>query len=121
VGGAAPVVQVLEGLDERLREVYEATKDFLLALGDDEVRVKYTKLYVAFRRLKKNFACVRPINGQIIVWIKVDPDTVALESGFTRDMRKIGHYGTGDLEIAIGHLDDLERAKPLLERSYEGN
>lgn len=51
--------------------------------------------------------------------VKVDPDSVTLEEGFTRDVRNIGHFGTGDLEIVISSLDDLERAKPLLQRSYE--
>ena len=27
--------------------------------------------------------------------MKLDPDTVELEEGFTRDTRGIGHYGTG--------------------------
>jgi len=42
-----------------------------------------------------------------------------LEKGFTRDVRNIGHYGTGDLEISIKTDDDIEKAKPLLIMSYE--
>jgi predicted transport protein len=48
----------------------------------------------------------------------VDPDTVNLQPGFTRDVRKIGHFGTGDLEITIASDSDLERAKPRLDRAY---
>jgi hypothetical protein len=33
----------------------------------------------------------------------------------------IGHYGTGDLEIRIATEADLDRAKPLLEQSYEAS
>jgi len=40
-------------------------------------------------------------------------------NGFTRDVRTIGHFGTGDLEISIKSADDLEKAKPMLVRSYE--
>jgi hypothetical protein len=36
-----------------------------------------------------------------------------------RDVRAVGHYGTGELEIRIRNDDDFERAKPLLIRSYE--
>ena len=118
-GGSAPVEQVLAGLDGDLRDLYEALKDFLVALGDD-VRLKQTKLYVAFRRLK-NFACVRPTGNHLVVWTKVDPDAEPLVAGFTRDVRQVGHYGTGDLEITIGSRDDLELAKKLLIRSYEAN
>lgn len=30
-------------------------------------------------------------------------------------------HGTGDLEIALRSLDDLERAKPLIVASYEAS
>ena len=49
----------------------------------------------------------------------VNPDSVELKNGFTRDVRGIGHFGTGDLEITIQSSADFEKAKPLLEKSYE--
>ena len=64
---------------------------------------------------------VHPQSGQLLVFLKVNPDDVALEDGFTRDVRKIGHFGTGDLEMRIGSSADFERAKPLLERSYDAS
>ena len=81
--------------------------------------MKVTDTYVAFRRIK-NFACVELRNqlGKILVYAKLDPDTVDLQPGFTRDVRKIGHFGTGDLEITIANDGDLEKAKPLLDRAY---
>jgi len=102
-----------------LLDLYESLRAYLTALGDD-VQEKTLDYYVAFKRIK-NFACVelRITQMALKVFVKVDPDTVALENGFTRDVRKIGHFGTGDLEITIATAGDLERAKPLLERSYE--
>jgi predicted transport protein len=35
-------------------------------------------------------------------------------------MRKVGHYGTGDLQVIISGPPDFERAKPLMEKAYEG-
>jgi predicted transport protein len=32
----------------------------------------------------------------------------------------IGHFGTGDLEIIITDVTTLDKAKPLMERSYDG-
>jgi hypothetical protein len=46
--------------------------------------------------------------------------SVPLEEGFTRDVSRIGHAGTGNLEIRIKTAADLERAQPLLLRSYQG-
>ncbi len=104
-----------------LGDRFESLKAFLLALGDD-VQVKTLKYYIAFKRIK-NFACVEihPQKKQITVFVKVDPDTIELEKGFTRDVREIGHYGTGDLKILIMSEKSLERAKPLLIQSYEAS
>lgn len=56
----------------------------------------------------------------MLLTLKLDPDSVALEDGFSRDVRQIGHWGTGDLELTLRTTADLERAKPLLDRSYSG-
>ncbi len=102
-----------------LHDLYEELRSFLLALGDD-VQEKVLKHYVAFKRLK-NFACieVHPGKGCLTAFVKTEPGTVTLESGFTRDVRKVGHYGTGDLEITLRSRNDLERAKAFIQQSYE--
>jgi predicted transport protein len=101
-----------------LQDVWETMKAFLLALGDD-VLMRELEHYVAFRRLK-NFVCVKVRSKDLQIWLKLDPSSIALEEGFTRDVSQIGHAGTGDLEIRIQTAADLERAQPLLLRSYQG-
>jgi predicted transport protein len=112
------VSQQIEESPPELRARYDMLDAYLMALGDD-VTAKPTEFYVAYRRIK-NFACGEMRNqlGRILVFVKVDPGTVAIEPGFTRDVRKIGHFGTGDLEITITSDADFERAKPLLDRAY---
>lgn len=112
------VSQQINEAPPELRARYDLLDAYLVALGDD-VTVKPTEFYVGYRRIK-NFACVEMRNqlGRILVFVKVDPDTVSLEPGFTRDVRKIGHFGTGDLEITIASDADFEKAKHLLDRSY---
>jgi predicted transport protein len=110
------VEEQLAGAHPEIRALYEAVSGQLLALGDD-VQEKRLKLYVAFRRLK-NFACVIPYRDKLLVMLKLDPDSVALEAGFSRDVRNIGSWGTGDLELTLRTRADLEHALPLLERSY---
>lgn len=105
-----------------LLALYDQVKGLIHSLGDD-VLEKPLKLYTAFKRLR-NFACVAvnpKIDPQLRMWLKLDPDTVALEEGFTRDVRNVGHWGTGDLEVVIRNPGDYEKAKPLIERSYQEN
>lgn len=109
---------VLQELDPGMLDRFEALRAFMMALGDD-VQETTLRFYIAFKRIK-NFACVefRPSTGKILMFVKVDPSTVQLEPGFTRDVSDIGHFGTGDLEITLSKAEDLERAKPLIELSY---
>jgi len=57
----------------------------------------------------------------LLAYIKVDPNSVQLEKGFTRDVRNIGHFGTGDLEITIRSDEDFKRAQEYLIKSYEAS
>jgi predicted transport protein len=115
------VSEYLDRSPQPLVDLYEGLKAFLVALGDD-VQVNVTQQYFAFRRIK-NFACVEvhPTAKKLLVFVKVNPDSVSLEPGLTRDVRKIGHFGTGDLEITIDSDADFERAKPLLVQSYNAS
>lgn len=113
------VSDYLEQSNRQLIDRFEALKLYMLALGDD-VQVKILKHYIAFKRIK-NFACleVHPQSNKILLYLKVDPNFVELQSGFTRDVSNIGHYGTGDLEIIIASDEDIEKAKHFINMSYD--
>ena len=115
------ISEVLDSLDGSLLDLYQLLREHILALGDD-IQEKTLKYYVAFKRLR-NFACVEvhPTKSRLTAYLKVDPDTVTLTPNFTRDVRGVGHYGTGDLEVKIRTPEDLERLMPLLQKSYEAS
>jgi len=100
-------------------DLYHAVAAYLEALGDD-VQIRTTDQYVAFRRMK-NIACVEVRNqlGKLLIYLRVNPDTVVLEPGFARDVRGIGHFGTGDLELTIQSASDIEKSKALFEAAYQ--
>jgi predicted transport protein len=110
-----------EQASEDLRNLYDALETYLLSLGDDVTKTT-RQLYYAFRRIK-NFACVEvhPQTRRLLVYLKTDPSSIILEPGFTRDVTKIGHCGTGNLEVVIGSRTDLERAQPLILASYQAS
>jgi predicted transport protein len=112
---------VLAELDTGMLDRFEALRAFMAAFGDD-VQETTLRFYIAFKRIK-NFACIefRPSTSKILLFVKVDPANVTLEPGFTRDVSNVGHFGTGDLEITLSKSEDLERAKPLIQRSYEAS
>lgn len=111
------VSEQLDQADQEIRDRFEAVKDYLLALGDD-VQMNTLKLYIAFKRIK-NFVCIQVQAKALFLYVKVNPDSIKLEEGFTRDVRNVGHWGTGELEIAVRSDDDLKKAEPLLAKAYE--
>ena len=60
-------------------------------------------------------------NKQVIVNLRLNPETVELEEGFSRDMRGIGHFGTGDLQLIVKSDKDYEKSLPYIERAYQEN
>ena len=110
--------QLLSQANPALQNLFNDLEALLLGMGDDVTKTQ-RKFYFAYRRLK-NFACVEvhPQANTLLVYVKVDPTTVDLIEGFTRDVSKIGHYGTGDLEIRITDNLQLSRAEPLIATSY---
>lgn len=113
------LVEQLALATPEIRTLYEQTSSLLLSLGDD-VQQKTLKLYTAFRRLK-NFACVIAYPNRLLITLKLDPATVALEAGFSRDVSQVGHWGTGDVELCLFSPADLQKAQALLDRSYAEN
>lgn len=115
------VSEYLEQSGQEIKTRYETLRDYILSLGDD-IQVNTLKFYIAFKRIK-NFACVeiRPNAGNILVYVKMNPNEVPMLPGFTRNVKDVGHFGTGDLEITIKSDEDLERAKPLILKSYEAS
>ena len=115
------VTEYIEQADREVQDRFDAVKSYIEALGDD-IQVKILKHYIAFKRIK-NFACVEvhPQNKKILIYVKIDPDEITIEKDFTRNARGIGHYGTGDLEITLRSYEDLEKAKYLIQKSYDEN
>jgi len=105
-------------LPPHLTELLTSLEDYAMSLGDD-VQRKELKLYVAFKRLK-NFATVVPQKNRLLLYLHLDPEQISPIPSFARDMSQQGHWGTGDLELALTGKADLDIAKPLILMSYEG-
>lgn len=93
-------------------------EDYIISLGDD-VQKKELKLYVAFKRLK-NFATVVLQKNRLLLYLHLNPSQLGALPTIARDVSQSGHWGTGDLEVAITGAADLDLAKPLIRMAYEG-
>jgi predicted transport protein len=106
---AAPELLVLMG----------AVSEVLKSEGHDVTEVK-NQQYYAYRRTK-TFATLEiyPRVQTIKLYLRVNPQSITLEPGFTRDMTGIAHFGeVGDLEVLIKSNADLLKAAALIARAY---
>ncbi len=113
------VRELLNKSSSEIKDLFESIKSYLLALGD-EVQLKELLYYFAFKRIK-NFASleVHPQTSTIVIYVKLSPWEFKEEKGFIRDVSNVGHLGTGNVEIKIKNMDDFEKSKPLILKSYE--
>jgi predicted transport protein len=56
-----------------------------------------------------------------MLYLRLSPEDIVLENGFTRDVSKVGHWATGDLEVTIKNAKDFEKAKEYIDKAYEMN
>jgi predicted transport protein len=105
----------------------ESVRAYVSQLGSD-VEQSVNKEVATFSRLGLPFARVyhRPYPERVIIFARVDPSSVGLEEGFTRDVSR-GEWllvpfedRTRDLEISVRSTDDFEKAKPLIRQAHEG-
>lgn len=95
------------------RDLFEALKAFLFALGSD-VQMKPVKQYIAFKRIR-TFAnvAIRPQPKCICIWTGVNTAQVAEQAGFL-DREK-----NGGVRILLRNQDDLTRVQPVLIAAYD--
>lgn len=107
--------------NERLLAMYNDLENFLKEIGGD-YRIERTKTCVNFMRSDRtrSFLSVveRPSQNVLMLFLPLDPTTVPLEPGFTRDVKNIGHLGNGDLEIRYDNGVSFEKAKMFIQMAY---
>ncbi|MEI2819494.1 MAG: DUF5655 domain-containing protein [Marmoricola sp.] len=120
-GKYTTVAEHLQKSPRRLQELYDDLRVAIEGLGDD-VSINQTKYYFNFRKLK-SFASVEVYSQaqKLLVYVKLDPQSMVLEEGFMRDVTNIGHLGNGHLELTITSPETLAKAMPYISASYEAN
>ncbi len=109
--------QHIESKPEHIRALVLGIQEYMMGL-DPAVEEAAKKLYIAYRTTQ-NIACVEPQKQKVLVFLKLDPAKHVGPPGISRDVSEIGHFGTGNLEIAIKNTADLELAKPFMKLAYE--
>jgi predicted transport protein len=100
-----------------IKDILLAVQEYVLGL-DAAIEETPKKRYIAYRTTQ-NIVCMEAQQKKVYLFLKLDPKKVPIEAGFTRDVTKIGHFGTGDLEVTLTNMNDIERVKPLIQQAYK--
>lgn len=99
---------------DELKPLVQEIADFLNSL--ELVAEVPQKQYIAYK-VGKNIACMEVQKKKIILYLSLDHDSTMPSN--TRDLKGIGHWGTGDVEVKITDSIHLESAFALIRKSYD--
>jgi predicted transport protein len=111
--------ELLVNLPEAVQSLLASLDDYTFSLGDD-VQRKELRLYAAYKRLKNFATVVLHRKNSLLLYLHVDPAKAVQVLPNARDVTNIGHWGTGNLEVVLTSLADLDAAKPWIAAAYEG-
>lgn len=104
----------LAKMSDESKEIFEALREQILALGDD-VTEKFMNQYVGYRR-QKNFVEIVGQRKGVNVFI----DGPVQDLGpLGEDVSNIGHWGTGNLRVKVDETTKLSEVMSLIQQAYD--
>lgn len=101
---------------DEIKELYELLRNRIIALADD-IEVVPQKMYIAFRKDKKNFTYLHLQKKNIKIWLNAKWGEIAEPKGIANDVSNKGHYGYGDYEIDMSDDSQLEYILSLMKET----
>jgi len=108
-----------EGKPNEVIELYRGLDRFCQDLAPGKVTRAYKAKYISWSLDKAIFCCAHLQQGGLRVWVKTDPKALDASISFARDVSKIGHWGLGNVELAVNNLDRLRDAEAFVRKSFE--
>jgi predicted transport protein len=107
----------LNNCDDKLRTILLDLREFIL--GIDEVVEEIPRKYCIAYKVSQNFVCIETRRkNKFLLYLKINPEEMKIPKN-GRDVRGIGHGGTGDLEISIHNMEEMEESKKYIKMAFE--
>ena len=111
----------LKGKPQEVVELFWTIDKFCRELDLTAVQRKYLAKYVRYVHDKNIFCCVHLQKSGLRVWLKLNYSDLENPPEYVRDVSNIGHWGVGNVEIAIDNLQRFQDVKRLIQKSFEEN
>jgi len=109
------------GKSEDVIRLFHDLEKFCMNLDAGNVARQYLAKYVRYDYQGHIFCCIHVDKSKLRVWLKLKYKDLDNPPIYVRDVSKVGHWGTGDVEVNIANATDLEGSKPLIRKSFEKN
>ena len=111
----------LKGRPKEVVELFWTIDKFCRELDPTMVQRKYLAKYVRYTHGKNIFCCVHLQKSGLRVWLKLNYSDLESPPEYVRDVSNIGHWGVGDVELAIDSIQRFQSAKDLIQESFKEN
>lgn len=109
--------QHLQGFNQGILELFNEIRDYIIEM-DSSIEETPKKHYIAYKT-SQNFVCLQTYKNKITLYLKLNPEDVKPMPKQGRDMRNIGHFGTGEFELNIKDRQDFEETKHLINEALK--
>lgn len=109
------------GIPAAIVDLFEQIDEFARGLGPDVSR-RIRKQYIGYFGGPKghSFFTVELKRQRALVYLTLDPtNTAKWNAAVMRDVRKVGHFGMGDLEYSLAAGDKLDELRGLIDQAYK--
>jgi predicted transport protein len=111
----------IEGKPQEVVELFRSLDKFCRELDAANVHRKYCAKTINYSHGKNIFCCVHLRKSGLRVWLKLKYSDLESPPDYVRDVSAIGHWGAGEVEIAVDKLERLEVAEGFIKQSLEAN
>ncbi len=111
----------IKGKPQEVVELFRIIDKFCRELAPTVVQRKYLAMYIRYTYGKDIFCCVNLQKSGLRVWLKLNYPNLESPPEYVRDVSNIGHWGVGNIEVAIDSLERFQSAKVLIQKSFEEN
>lgn len=106
-----------QSLDEAMLDLFNNVRDYIISI-DTSIEETPKKYYIAYKT-SQNFVCLQTYKKKLILYLKLNPEEIQPIPKQARDVRNIGHFGTGDFELTITNTSDFEETKHLINEAFK--
>ena len=122
-GSEEPIYTIdyhLNGKPAQIQELFATVQEGILSWQSEEGDIIETpnKLYVSYRH-GRNFAEIEVQNRALKIHIDTPQARLDDPLGMTRDVSGVGHWGTGDTEVKVTEMEQVEYVVGLIKQAYQ--